>query len=155
MAPYFDIVPTGTAGVDDYFEITGVQIDIGSVALPFRTYAATIQGELAACQRYYVQLGGSAIYERLALGIWSPTTNFAITVNLPVTLRVGATAITYSTLTSYDANAFYAISSITIDAASKNSLQLNAATAASTQYRPGQLLTNNSTSGYLGISAEL
>jgi hypothetical protein len=53
MGFYFEYTSTGTAGAADFFEMTGFQIDIGSVALPFRTTAATIQGELSACQRYY------------------------------------------------------------------------------------------------------
>jgi hypothetical protein len=58
LAMYFSYTPSGTAGANDYYEITGVQIDIGSVALPFRTYAGTIQGELSACQRYFETIGG-------------------------------------------------------------------------------------------------
>lgn len=53
MAVMFPFTPVGTAGTNDYYEVTGVQIDIGSVALPFRSNQPTYALELAACQRYY------------------------------------------------------------------------------------------------------
>ena len=40
-------------GVTETIDIWGVQVEAGSVATAFQTATGTIQGELAACQRYY------------------------------------------------------------------------------------------------------
>ena len=42
-----------TVAINEYFQITQVQIEAGSVATSFTRGSGTIQGELAACQRYY------------------------------------------------------------------------------------------------------
>jgi len=65
---YFEYNPTGTAGAADYFEITGVQMEIASSASVYSPNAATYQAELAACQRYYQRKNAGQAYTRFAIG---------------------------------------------------------------------------------------
>jgi hypothetical protein len=81
----FNYSPTGTAGADDFYEVTGVQIDVGSIALPFRTYAGTIQGELAACQRYYLYKSGNEFS-----GVFSSSSTAYLSTHYPI-MRVSPT----------------------------------------------------------------
>jgi hypothetical protein len=53
LAIYFSNTPVGTAGANDYFEITGIQVEQGLTVTPFSRAGGTYQNELAACQRYY------------------------------------------------------------------------------------------------------
>ena len=160
LAPYFIFTPTGTAGANDYYEVTGVQIDIGSVALPFRTYAATLQGELAACQRYYWRQSSDAttLYAVFGVGAASNTTTTNIYIKNPVSMRISPSILDYANLAVDDGVTTTAVTSATISNVLSNSNGVNiAAVVASglTQYRPYRLLTNNTASGYVGISAEL
>ena len=82
--------PTGTASTNDYFEITGVQLELGSVASTFSRNGATIQGELAACQRYYYVLA-DATSQSFGTCAYFTATDALGTVFYPVTMRTAPT----------------------------------------------------------------
>ena len=149
--------PVGTAGANDFFEITGVQIDIGSVALPFRTYAATIQGELAACQRYYQRFGGETAYQTLGSSYNVSTTKTNAIIALPVPMRVIPTSLDSSTLCIQDSNDSISgtLTSVAFANAGNQTIRITGNSTGMTDNLPGALLTSNSTSAYIGFSAEL
>jgi hypothetical protein len=153
---YFQMNPTGTASTNDYFEVTGVQLELGSVATRFQTTGGTLQGELGAAQRYYYRQGGDAIFSRFGQGYATSTVNVSVTLNQPTTMRVAPTAVDFSTLTVGDGVNAYTVTGLTIDQAGKNVTSLNAAVASGlTQFRPYGCGANNSTSAFIGLSAEL
>jgi len=158
--PDFYFTPVGTAGAADFFEITGIAIDLGSVALPYRRNSGTLQGELAACSRYYYryQASGSG-NATFGLGIAYSTTGAAINVQLPVTMRVTPTSIDVPSLAAMrlteNVNVFTP-SAITLGATDTNPQIATAVvtTTGLTQFR-NYFLQANSTAGYIGFSAEL
>lgn len=156
----FLYTPTGTASTNDYYEVTGVQIDVGSVALPFRTNGATIQGELAACQRYYWRQTGESPYSVYAMGANTSTTVCNLFVQFPQIMRTSPSAVEYSTLALQDTNfaAVLAVTALGIDSQTQSTkgICINATVASGlTQFRTSRIEANNSTSAYIGFSAEL
>lgn len=96
----FITAPTGTAGADDAYLITGVQLELGSVATPFefRHYAQ----ELALCQRYFQRMGGYGWSDTaFTQGFAHNTTDlYGMPIYLQATMRTSPT-FSYSALTDF------------------------------------------------------
>jgi hypothetical protein len=158
MAINFQATPTGTAGANDYFEITGVQIDIGSVALPFRTMGATYQEEVSACQRYYYKslINGTSTVSGTGFG--KSTTVASGLITMPVSLRKIPTTVDFSNVGVFDGVTLTTATSVATNTTcpSTNDLIYVELTVASglTQFRPYAVLAAGAT-GYIAFSAEI
>jgi hypothetical protein len=137
-------------------DIWGVQLEAGSVATAFQTATGTIQGELAACQRYYYRQGGINAYETLG-SVWAQSTTVAVaTIAFPVQMRVVPTSVDYSTIAVQTVGGILAATNVTLASPSRQQGGVDVTTSANlTAREAGRLLTNNSTSGYIAFSAEL
>lgn len=112
IAPYFGYTPVGTAGTNDWFEITGVQLEIAETAKPFRSQYPSIEAELAACQRFMVRYTAPIQYQRIASGIQVISGRAEIGIYLPRVLRT-TPVITISNIGWTDGRSFNAtVSSI-------------------------------------------
>jgi hypothetical protein len=156
---YAEFTPVGIAGAADYFEITGVQLEIAASASAYSPNASTQQAELAACQRYYFRNGGATSYLVLGGGTAENTTRVEIQVAAPVTMRVLPTSVDFSTIgvQPYGTGTITAVTSAvlgTVKGSNPLNVELNVASGL-TQGVWYRGLTNNSSSGYLGFSAEL
>jgi len=86
----FPTVPNNwlTAGAST-FELTGVQLEVGTVATPFehRSYG----DELARCQRYFYKWVSSVAYSNMCIGYASSSTQVETVFHLPVVMRANPT----------------------------------------------------------------
>lgn len=155
----FTAIQAGGTGV--YFEVAGVQLEVGSSATPFenRHYGA----ELALCQRYYYRQYANANgggYNMLAeQGMAGSTTNAWFSVKFPVVMRTAPSLeynTTYSVYALQQWSATIAISAITGDVQTMDRGVFYVTASGLTQYRPYSFISAPGTTGaYLGWSSEI
>jgi hypothetical protein len=150
------------AGIDSFFSstdnnffITGVQLEVGSVATPFehRSYGE----ELTLCQRYYQVYGGTA-YATIASGVQPNTTNakfhlsYMQEMNTPPSIAVSdVTELIVTERTTFDT----VLSGLSGNVAGKTSAYLSAQFGASGVSGRGILLAvKDGTTTTLSLDSE-
>ena len=150
------ITPVGTAGAADYVEFAGIKLEIGKAATAFSRAGETIQGELAACQRYYWRTNSASDGATpFGIGVAASSTAVDIVVKNPITMRIAPTSLDYAGLRTYDSVNAATVTSAVVNGTGIDNTRLGISVSSGlTQFRPYQLI-GNSGSSYIGFSAEL
>lgn len=139
------------------FDFWGFQVEAGSTATPFQTATGTKQGELAACQRYYIRysMGANTNQTGSPTGWGVSTTIAVIPYSMPVAMRTNPTSIEISNARLWDGVNVTNVTSAALAAATNQIGNIEFTVASGlTQYRPYRII-GTSSDGYVGINAEL
>ena len=153
------LIQTSSAATID---VWGVQLEAGSTATNFTTATGTIQGELAACQRYFQRIGNNANpYYMYTCAAVEGTSTLWGSVPLPVTMRTVPSMSATSSGSTFTVLAYGNVSSsaIYLDGAqsSASSIVMGSNTLSGlTLYQSRYIRNLNDSSGtYISLSAEL
>jgi hypothetical protein len=142
-----------------YWEMAQCQLEIGAVATPFARAGGSIGGELALCQRYYVRSGlGNGFGFIGSQGFINSATAAFHFYSLPVPMRVKPSSVDFGgTLGVKDtSNVTTTVSNIALSGDSSTSVgQIDITSSGMTSARCSWLVQNNSSTAYIGFSAEL
>jgi len=96
---YFFFTPTGTAGANDYVDITGVQLEQNYQPTPFEQRPIGVETFL--CQRYYWRQGGNAYEPYGLVAFFNNATNSYFHIKMPAKMR-SAPTMNYSSLSHFN-----------------------------------------------------
>jgi hypothetical protein len=138
------------ATLNNYWQITGVQLEVGSVATPFEF--EDIGTTVAKCQRYYTRYTAGVLASSAIAG---STTVFEGAIPLIVAMRTTPTTLDSSATRISDTTTTTNTTTLLLNASnsSSTSVYLTGTVASGlTAFRPYLFSTNG---GYYGFSAEL
>ena len=161
---YIQLAYNGAVASGSILEYSQMQLEIGSVATPFARAGGSIGGELALCQRYYwrntgVSTGFNAF---TSSGTARNSSEMDVVLANPVNMRTTPSAVDYGGTiyaeTYYGSGAQRTINSLILDTPTNDkfsSLKMTINSANLTQNGRYMVYFANTTSNYIGISAEL
>jgi hypothetical protein len=144
-------------GVSATIDVWGYQIEAGSVATPFQTATGTLQGELAACQRYYYRITNpnSSSDAMMPTGFAVATTQANMWFNASVSMRVTPTSVESANIRFFDGVSAFT-PTISLSAGSEKIFGIAGVTSGLTQFRPYYAIAATAANAsYIGWSAEL
>jgi len=142
------------ASTDNEIEITGIQLEVGSVATPFEH--RSFGEELALCQRYFFDHRPSDGYEFFGVGVHISSTNNVNLVNFPQEMRAAPSFSSTGNFRNWNRGGTVTWSAVNMNTVSKKTCSLEV-TLSSGGITDGATLIgdNNDTSARLNFDAEL